>query len=126
LCDESHPMALMAREIATFHHARWDGDGYPSAVKGKFIPLGARICAVADAYDAMVCGVGRRRPRDMGDALSELQRESGHQFDPELVGRFDSLIRSESEDLGVDIETGPGMKDFQDLVTALKDDRGFV
>jgi putative two-component system response regulator len=126
LRDDSHPTVLLAREIATYHHARWDGKGYPGSVKGKFIPLGARICAVADAYDAMVCGVGHQGPRDMADALAELRRESGRQFDPELVTRFDALIRSESEDLGVDIETGPGMKDFQDLVAALKDDRGFV
>jgi HD-GYP domain-containing protein (c-di-GMP phosphodiesterase class II) len=62
----------------------------------------------------------------MGEALAELNRLSGHAFDPALVSCFDALIRSESEGLGVDLEEGPGMADFQELVSALREDRGFV
>ena len=126
LRDDSHPMVFMAREIARYHHAHWDGSGYPDRVSGTFIPLAARICCIADAYDSMVCGVGHTAGRDMGEALAELKRESGRQFDPGLVSCFDALIRSESEDLGVDLETGPGIADFQELVNALREDRGFV
>lgn len=126
LRDDAHPMVFMAREIARYHHAHWDGGGYPPRVAGSAIPLGARICSVADAYDSMVCGIAHERKRDMGEALAELERQSGRQFDPALVSCFDALIRSETEGLGVDLEEGPGMADFQELVSALREDRGFV
>jgi putative two-component system response regulator len=126
LSDDRHPMIFLAHEIAKYHHAHWDGGGYPERVGGKFIPLAARMCAVADAYDAMVCGIGRRARRTMGEALEELGRGAGSQFDPEVVSCFDVLVRSELEDRGVDLEAGPGMEDFQELVLSLKEDRGFV
>jgi putative two-component system response regulator len=126
LSDDGHPRTLMAREIARYHHARWDGEGYPERVGAKLIPLPARICAVADAYDSMVCGLGHTRRKSMEDALAELRRESGRQFDPELVERFDSMVRSETEDLGMGLGGGHGMEDFQELVHALEEDRGFV
>jgi putative two-component system response regulator len=126
LRDDDHPMVLLAREIAKYHHAHWDGGGYPERVGGKFIPLAARICAIADAYDAMVCGVGHKPPKSMAQALEELDRQSGRQFDPALVSCFNSLIKSESEHLGLDLGTGSGMADFQELIAALKEDRGFV
>ena len=126
LRDDAHPMVFIAREIARYHHAHWDGSGYPVRVAGSSIPLGARICSIADAYDSMVCGIAHNAKRNMGEALAELKRESGRQFDPTLVSCFDALIRSESEGLGVDLEEGPGMADFQELVSALREDRGFV
>lgn len=126
LRDDDHPLVFMAREIAKYHHARWDGRGYPERVAGRFIPLGARICAVADAYDAMVCGIGSQPPRTMAEALAELRRGAGTQFDPEHVSCFDELIRTETEDMGMDLESGSGMEDFQELVLTLKEDRGFV
>ena len=126
LCDDRHPRIHLAREIARYHHARWDGDGYPERVAGNRIPLAARMCAVADAYDAMVCGLGWRTPLAMDDALRELHREAGAQFDPRLVERFDNLIRTETEDLGMDLATHSGMEGFHALVDALQEDRGFV
>ncbi|HET6265073.1 MAG TPA: HD domain-containing phosphohydrolase [Usitatibacter sp.] len=126
LRDDADPLVFQAREIAKYHHAHWDGNGHPERVGGKFIPLGARICAIADAYDAMVCGVGRLPPKDMGAALAELRRQAGRQFDPGLVSCFDSLIMSETKDLGLDLDTGSGMEDFQALISALREDRGFV
>lgn len=126
LSDDGHARTLLAREIARYHHARWDGEGYPERVGGKLIPLPARICAVADAYDSMVCGLAHQRRKSMDEALAELRRESGRQFDPELVARFDSMVRSETEDLGLDLKGNHGMDDFQELVHALEEDRGFV
>ena len=125
LRDDQHPRVLMAREIARYHHARWDGGGHPR-VAGEAIPAGARMCAVADAYDIMVCGLGARPARTMAEALEELRREAGRQFDPDLVECFDGMIRSESEDLGVDLSASAGMEDFQELVLSLQEDRGFV
>jgi putative two-component system response regulator len=126
LRDDRHPRILLAREIARYHHARWDGHGYPDGVGGSRIPLPARLCAVADAYDAMVCGLGGRAPRAMNEALDELRRQAGRQFDPELVGRFDALIRAETADRGLDLAASAGMEGFQELVLSLQQDRGFV
>jgi len=126
LCDDRHPRIFLAREIAHYHHARWDAAGYPERVGGKFIPLPARICAVADAYDAMVSGIDGRERRSMDGALAELRRHAGTQFDPELVAVFDQLIRTESQDLGMDLASDAGMGGFQELLNSLQEDRGFV
>ena len=126
LCDDRHPRVFLAREIAHYHHARWDSAGYPERVGGKFIPLPARICAVADAYDAMVSGIGGRERRTMDGALAELRRHAGTQFDPELVAVFDRLIRTESHDLGMDLASDAGMDGLQELLNSLQEDRGFV
>jgi len=126
LRNDRHPRMLLARDIARYHHAHWDGSGYPEKVGGAFIPLGARICAIADAYDMMVCGYGSTPPRSMTDALAELQRCSGTEFDPALVSCFHALIRREAEDRGMDLATESGLEGFQDLIASLKHNKGFV
>lgn len=126
LRNDDHPRLLLAREIAKYHHARWDGTGYPERVGGRFIPLPARMCAVADAYDSMVCGLDGRPAMSMNDALEELRREAGRQFDPELVERFGAMIRDETADLGVDPGSVTGLESFQELVVSLHEDRGFI
>ena len=126
LLDDRHPRLLLAREIARYHHTRWDGAGYPGRVSGTAIPLAARMCAIADAYDMMVSGFGGGVRQSMGAALEVLREESARQFDPGLVSCFDSLIRGELEGMGIDPCASPGLEDFQDLVASLKDDRGFV
>lgn len=126
LGDDRHPRIFLAREIARYHHAHWDGSGYPERVGGRFIPLAARICTIADAYDEIVSGLSGHPPRTMDEALMALRREAGQRFDPELVARFDDMVRAESEDLGVDLESASGMEAFQELVNALQEDRGFV
>ena len=75
-------------EWVLHHHERWDGTGYPERLHGEEIPLGARIIFVADAYDAMTSDRayrGRLTPRE---AIEELERCSGTQFDPEIVAAF--------------------------------------
>ena len=67
------------------HHERWDGTGYPDALGGDEIPLGARIIFVADAYDAMTSDRVYRGRLSDDEAISELARCSGTQFDPEVV-----------------------------------------
>jgi diguanylate cyclase (GGDEF)-like protein len=71
-----------------YHHERWDGAGYPDGRSGEQIPLGARIIFVADAFDAMTTDRVYRRKLDIEDALNELHRCSGTQFDPEVVAAF--------------------------------------
>lgn len=83
--------------IVRAHHERWDGGGYPDGLRREEIPVGARIIAVVDAYDAMTHDRPYRRGRAPEEALSELQRERGRQFDPELV----ELLVREADHLGV-------------------------
>jgi diguanylate cyclase (GGDEF)-like protein/putative nucleotidyltransferase with HDIG domain len=70
------------------HHERWDGAGYPDGLAGDDIPLGARIIFVADAFDAMTSDRIYRAPLSNNDAISELERCSGSQFDPDVVHAF--------------------------------------
>jgi putative nucleotidyltransferase with HDIG domain len=70
------------------HHERWDGAGYPRGRAGERIPLEARILAVADSFDAMTSMRPYRTPRVPEDALEELERCAGSQFDTELVAVF--------------------------------------
>jgi diguanylate cyclase (GGDEF)-like protein len=75
-------------EWVLHHHERWDGAGYPDGVYGDQIPLGARIIFVADAYDAMTTDRVYRPRLSEAEAIAELQRCAGTQFDPEVVGAF--------------------------------------
>jgi HD-GYP domain-containing protein (c-di-GMP phosphodiesterase class II) len=70
------------------HHERWDGNGYPSGLGGEDIPLGARVIAVAESFDAMTRGYPGRPPRTPEQALAELQACAGSQFDPRIVRLF--------------------------------------
>lgn len=80
-----------AEEIAEAHHEWWDGNGYPAALAGNEIPLTARIVAVADVFDALT----HERPYKLAwhfeDAVAEIHRLSGSQFDPQVVEAFDRL-----------------------------------
>ena len=67
------------------HHERFDGHGYPDGIAGEEIPLGARIIFVADAYDAMTSERVYRRRVLPQEAIAELRRCAGTQFDPEIV-----------------------------------------
>jgi len=71
--------------IVRLHHERYDGNGYPYGYKGEQIPLGARILAVADAFDAMISERSYRRAMSIPQAIAELKKESGSQFDPKVV-----------------------------------------
>jgi HD-GYP domain-containing protein (c-di-GMP phosphodiesterase class II) len=71
-----------------FHHERWDGSGYPSGRAREQIPMGARIVAVVDAFDAMTSPRPYRPPLTLGKALAEVDRGAGTQFDPGVVRAF--------------------------------------
>ena len=75
------------------HHERYDGKGYPRGIKGEEIPLMARILCVADSFDAMVTVRSYKPGIEVEDALSNLEEESGRQFDPRLVPVFVRCVR---------------------------------
>ena len=71
-----------------YHHERTDGNGYPEGLKDNHIPLSARIIAVADAYDAMTTNRPYQKALNEEEAISEMERCAGIQFDPEVVKAF--------------------------------------
>ena len=81
------------------HHERFDGEGYPTGLAGKNIPLLARIIAIADAFDAMTSARPYKQAMSVDEAIDEIRHCGGKQFDPELVELFISLVQQrKSED----------------------------
>jgi HD-GYP domain-containing protein (c-di-GMP phosphodiesterase class II) len=85
------------REIVLHHHERWDGAGYPSGLKGTAIPLGARVVAVADTFDAMTSCRSYRDAMPLAVVYAELEGCRGTQLDPHIVDAFLSLLRERPE-----------------------------
>jgi len=79
--------------IILSHHEKYDGTGYPSRLKKEQIPIGARIMAVADAFEAMICGRPYKKKLTIREAIEELKANSGTQFDPKVVQAFTELSR---------------------------------
>lgn len=82
---ETVPLLTPALDVVGAHHERYDGGGYPQGLRAEEIPLTARVFAVVDALDAMTHDRPYRRARAVFEALEELRRESGKQFDPRVV-----------------------------------------
>jgi len=80
------------------HHERFNGNGYPDGIKDEEIPLPARIIAVADAFDAMGSDRPYRKRLSQEEIIAELKKESGKQFDPEVVKAFLSILERKKED----------------------------
>ncbi len=79
-------------EYILTHHERWDGSGYPRGLKGEEIPVVSRIMAIADAYDIMRTGRLYKKVKSKNQAIAELRRCSGKQFDPKLVEKFIDIV----------------------------------
>jgi response regulator RpfG family c-di-GMP phosphodiesterase len=96
-----------AAEIVLTHQERYDGTGYPQGLLGSEIPLGARIFAVADTLDAMTSDRPYRRALPFSAAKAEIMRESGRQFDPEVVRAFLSLPEKVWEKIPQEVKGRP-------------------
>ena len=77
-----------ASDIATYHHERWDGAGYPEGLSGEDIPLAARIMAIADVFDALISERCYKKPIPVDKALEIIRFEAGSHFDPKLAEVF--------------------------------------
>jgi HD-GYP domain-containing protein (c-di-GMP phosphodiesterase class II) len=93
------PLQTLAdvRAMVLHHHEMFDGSGYPEGRAGEEIPLGARIIAIADAYDTITSDRTYKKARPAQAALAEIERCSGAQFDPQLVRIFTGAIREFSK-----------------------------
>ena len=81
-------------------HERWDGEGYPEGLRGEAIPIESRLLHVADALETMTCPRAYREPMATPDALAELERHAGTQFDPDVVEVMVRLVREGSIEVG--------------------------
>ena len=96
---------------ALYHHERYDGRGYVHGLKGKEIPLNARIIGIADAFDAMTANRVYRKKLDFAFVLEELKKGRGTQFDPKLVDIFLELIEDGTVDVKQIYDSASGRKE---------------
>ena len=99
-----------AAELVHAHHERFDGSGYPRGLRGEEIPLGARIFAIADAFDAMTADRPYRPARAPERALAEILGNSGSQFDPAAVKAFLSVYQARFLHSNPELELSPALK----------------
>ena len=86
------PSLAMAREVAQSHHERWDGTGYPHGLSGEDIPVLARVCAIADVFDALTSTRPYKHPWTFEEAIDYLHEGAGSNFDPGAVAAFDRAL----------------------------------
>ncbi len=79
--------------LILYHHERYDGSGYPVGLKEKEIPYLARVLTVIDSFDAMTSSRPYNKRKTYDEGLIELERCSGTQFDPEIVGIFSEVVK---------------------------------
>jgi HD-GYP domain-containing protein (c-di-GMP phosphodiesterase class II) len=105
-----HPIVPRIRH----HHEAYDGSGYPDGLKGEKIPLISRIVAVADTYDAMTSDRPYRKARSKGEAVAEIKRCSGKNFDPQVVEAFLEILDEQST---AEIEVQPKEPEKSEVTT---------
>jgi putative two-component system response regulator len=90
--DHSSELLKLSKEIALYHHEKWDGSGYPHGLKGREIPLSARIVAVADVFDALTSDRPYKRAWSIEEAVRLLKEQAGSHFDPDLITIFVQIL----------------------------------
>jgi putative two-component system response regulator len=91
LSDGHSDVVQLAERIAGSHHERWDGNGYPQRLAGEQIPLEGRILAIADVFDALTHERPYKKAWPVAEAVAEITRQSGRQFDPQVIAAFLTL-----------------------------------
>jgi putative two-component system response regulator len=135
------PLLQLARQIALYHHERWDGLGYPQHLKGEQIPLPARIVAIVDTFDALTHTRSYRKAVSFQEATAEIRAEASAQFDPKIVKVFLSMITPQAfgeivaraeitpeasiEALAVVCEVGPETTAKQDVASASQSEKAY-
>lgn len=114
------PFLEPAAEVVMQHHECWDGTGYPNGLRGENISLGARVFAVVDAFDSIVSDKIYRKGRSYTEAINELERCSGTQFDPTIVEAFKKIPQDDWKILHQrSISTRNESQSFQTIVNEL-------
>jgi putative two-component system response regulator len=88
LSKSRSPLMNTAREVALFHHERWDGRGYPNGISGDDIPIASRIVGLVDFFDALTHDRPYRRRNNLSDVLEIIQYERGKHFDARVTDAF--------------------------------------
>jgi diguanylate cyclase (GGDEF)-like protein len=117
-----YPVASLIRA----HHERWDGRGYPAGLRGEAIPLGARVLAVVDSYNALISDRPYRKPLEPDEALEVLAHEAGHALDPAVTERFIQLLPAIEAERAVQIPppahvTPPDASTFHHIESARRE-----
>ncbi|MCR4807007.1 MAG: HD domain-containing protein [Lachnospiraceae bacterium] len=103
-----------AKNLATYHHERWDGSGYPSGKSGEDIPLSARVMAVADVFDALVSKRSYKEPFTFEKAMAIIEEGAGTQFDPQIARIFiESAEEARQISVAHESMLGEGIRNFQ-------------
>ena len=86
--DKPVEFLALAKEIARWHHERWDGNGYPDGLAGDAIPISARLMALADVFDALISRRVYKQPMPFEEARDIIVAERGRQFDSDVTDAF--------------------------------------
>ena len=104
-CEIGYRIALSAPELIPIadwilkHHEWWDGKGYPLGIEGEEIPIECRLFAIADAYEVLTSARPYRKTLSRPEAVTELQRHTGTQFDPKLLEKFVQMLETRPPEL---------------------------
>ncbi len=126
LADDQHPRIMMARECAKYHHSWWNGAGYPAGIGGVGIPLHARICAVADAFDSLLCDHAQVKDYSMRHALDETSAMSGTRLEPKLVEAFSKALRREIRNEGFELGAPGGLQQLHQFIESYSQSRNYI
>lgn len=98
--DEQNETLKVAKEIALYHHEKWDGTGYPCGLKGEEIPLSARILSIVDVYDVLTSKRCYKEAYSHEEALEIMRQETGKSFDPNIMEVFFKISKRFQKDEG--------------------------
>jgi putative two-component system response regulator len=100
-----------ASQIALTHHERWDGGGYPNRLQGENIPIEGRVVALCDVFDALISRRPYKEKWPVGQAVMQIESESGGAFDPYLVAKFhEALMEIQEIFRQLELKIPPGLR----------------